>query len=285
MNILSCFDGISAAQVALRRANISYDKYFSSEIDKFALKVVNAHFPDTIQLGDIEKWKDWDLPRIDLLIGGSPCTGFSVSGKRLGFDDSRSKLFFTFAQIKNTLLERNPNLAFILENVRMKKEWRDIITQYMGVEPILINSATLSAQERKRYYWCNFPVSQPEDKGILLADIIEDGVVDRNKSYCIDANYKKGGSLAARLKYDKMEVIPKGQSERRLMVRIESNNGISYRKLTVKECEKLQTFDPEYIDCISNTQRYKVLGNSFTVDVIVHILNELKLHQPLFAQK
>lgn len=173
MIVLSLFDGMSCGQIALNRAKIKYDKYFASEIDKHAIKVTQANYPKTIQLGDVTKVKGSDLPKIDLLIGGSPCQGFSFAGKGLNFEDPRSKLFFEFVRL---LRECKPKY-FLLENVKMKKEYQDVITEYLEVEPITINSSLLSAQNRTRYYWTNIPnIEQPKDKGILLKDITEDGL-------------------------------------------------------------------------------------------------------------
>ena len=173
LNVLSLFDGMSCGQIALNRAGIPYDKYYASEIDKHAIKVTQHNYPDTIQLGSVIDIKGQDLPKIDLLIGGSPCQGFSFAGKQLNFDDPRSKLFFEFVRLKN---ECNPTY-FLLENVKMKKEYQDIISSYLGVEPIMINSNLVSAQNRVRYYWTNIPVKGlPNDRGILLKDITEDGL-------------------------------------------------------------------------------------------------------------
>lgn len=142
INVLSLFDGMSCGQIALERAGIKVKQYYASEIDKFAIQITQKNYPNTIQLGDVENWKDWQLPKIDLLIAGSPCQGFSVAGDRLNFEDPRSKLFFVFCDILRDLYQRNPQLKYMLENVKMKQIWRDTITDYVKVEPILINSAT-----------------------------------------------------------------------------------------------------------------------------------------------
>jgi DNA-cytosine methyltransferase len=271
INVLSCFDGISAGQLALQKSNIKVDNYFSSEIDKYAIKITQKNFPNTIQLGDINNWREWNLPKIDLLIGGSPCQGFSVSGYGLNFDDPRSKLFFVFNDIVKYY---NPEY-FLLENVKMKQEWQDIISEKIGVKPIVINSALLSAQSRKRLYWTNIKnIEQPEDKCILLKNIIETGEVDRDKSYCIDANYYKGGNLKSYFDDSRRQMVFEKpyQSSKRLMVK---DCIQTWRKLTPKECERLQTFPDNYTEGISNTQRYKSLGNSFTVSVISHIFSFL----------
>ena len=177
MNVLSLFDGLSCGQLALNRAGIKYDKYFASEVDKHAIKVTQHNHPNTIQLGDVTQIKGQDLPQIDLLIGGSPCQGFSFAGRQLNFDDPRSKLFFEFVRLKEEL---NPKY-FLLENVVMKQEFQDVITEYIGVKPIKINSNLVSAQTRERLYWTNIPnVDQPEDLGITLEDILEDIGPDGN---------------------------------------------------------------------------------------------------------
>jgi len=169
LNVLSLFDGMSCGQIALQKAGIKVNKYFASEIKPHAIKVTQHNFPNTIQLGSLLDVKATDLPKIDLLIGGSPCQGFSFAGKGLNFDDPGSKLFFEYVRLKNEL---NPKY-FLLENVKMKKEYQNIISGYLGVEPILqINSNIFSAQDRDRYYWTNIPVDlNIKDKGIDLKDI------------------------------------------------------------------------------------------------------------------
>ena len=170
MNVLSLFDGMSCGRLALDRLGIKVDKYYASEIDKYAIQVASANYPDTIQIGDVCDVKGEDYPNIDLILGGSPCQGFSFAGHQLAFDDPRSALFFEFVRV---LKEVNPKY-FLLENVKMKKEFLDIISDQVGVEPILINSSLLSAQNRQRYYWTNIPgVEQPEDRGLVLKDILE----------------------------------------------------------------------------------------------------------------
>lgn len=194
MIVLSLFDGISCGKVAFERAGIKIDKYYASEIDPYAIKVSKKNHPDIIHLGDVTKWREWDIPweKIDILIGGSPCQGFSTAGKGLNFEDPRSKLFFEYVDILNHIKELNPSVKFLLENVKMKKEWQDIISSYLSVEPIEINSALVSAQQRKRLYWTNIEgVSQPEDKGILLKDILESGIGWQDKAYCLTTTKRK----------------------------------------------------------------------------------------------
>ena len=170
MKILSLFDGMSCGQLAIDRIGIKNYTYYASEIDKYAIQITRKNFPNTIHVGDVSSIKAANLPKIDLLIGGSPCQGFSFAGKQLAFDDPRSKLFFEFVRL---LKELKPKY-FLLENVRMKKEYLDIITKYLGVEPVLINSSLFSAQNRQRYYWTNIPFNKNMvDKGIILKDILE----------------------------------------------------------------------------------------------------------------
>ena len=211
MNVLSLFDGISCGMVALERANIKVDKYYSSEVDKYAIAISEKNYPDIIRLGDVTKWKDWDIDwsSIDLLIGGSPCQGFSLAGKQLNFKDERSKLFFEYVEILEHIKEKNPKMLFLLENVRMKKEYRDVITRFLKVEPILINSSLVSAQDRKRLYWTNIKgVEQPQDRGILLKDIVHEYTdfkymltdsqnewLKKNGQFQLDKNYSSIASI------------------------------------------------------------------------------------------
>lgn len=180
MNVFSGFDGMSCGRIALDVAKIKVSNYYASEIDPYAQKVSNALYPDIIRLGNIENWKSWiiDWASIDLVIGGSPCQGFSFAGKQLAFDDPRSRLFFIYVDILNHIKTLNPNVKFLLENVKMKKQSLDVITSYMGIEPIFINSELVSAQNRQRYYWCNWYADQPKDLRVLLSDILENNVDD-----------------------------------------------------------------------------------------------------------
>lgn len=266
MNVLSLFDGISCGRVALDNAEIQYNNYFASEIEKNALKVSQSNYPDTIQLGDITNWRSWNLPKIDLLIGGSPCQGFSFAGKQLIFDDPRSKLFFEFVDIKNKLQPE----YFLLENVGMKQEYLDIISNFLGINPVKLNSKLVSAQNRVRYYWTNIPFEIPQDKQIYLNEIIGDydGIYVRarggnpggiqgykRKSPCITTSYWEHNFFPIK-------------------------NGTK-RKFTPEEAEVLQNLPIGYTKAISDYQRYKVIGNGWTVGIIEHIfrsgLGERKL--------
>lgn len=198
MNILSLCDGMSCGQIALRELGIRYDKYYSSEIDKHCIRQTQLNFPDTIQLGDIELWRVWDIDwaSIDLVLAGTPCTGFSSAGKGLAFDDPQSRLIFDFIDILNHVKSVNPEVRFLLENVRMKQWCMRVISEMVGLYPVFIDSSSVSAQERKRYYWSNIQtkqiglfgerhtdIPQPEDRGICLKDILEDEV---NKKYYLN---------------------------------------------------------------------------------------------------
>lgn len=275
MIILSLFDGISAGRVALEKASLPIDKYYASEIDKYCLQISQKNYPDIIQLGDIKNWRDWNIEKPDLIMGGSPCQGFSFAGKQLAFNDKRSVLFFEFINI----LKHYKPKYFLLENVPMKKEFLEIISNEIGVQPILINSALVSAQQRKRYYWTNIEnITQPNDKRICLKDVIENGFVDRDKSYCLDASYYKGTNLNIYFNKSRRQAVFNKP------IRIgdfgkKCEYQKSYRKLTPLECERLQTFPDNYTEGVSNTQRYKMLGNSWTVDVITHILKFININK------
>jgi DNA (cytosine-5)-methyltransferase 3A len=270
MNVLSLFDGMGAGRLALKRAGIMVGQYFASEVDPYAIAVTQHNFPDVIQLGKVEDFSNWYLPDIDFLIGGPPCQGLSVAGNQLNFSDSRSKLFFFYVLILNAI---KPTY-FLMENVNMKKEWANQISDLLEVEPIRINSSLVSAQLRDRLYWTNIPdIEQPRDQGIMFQDIVESGRVATEKAFCLDASYYKGGGEATR----------KRQRER--SQRSSVFTGVnSSRWMTPKECERLQTFPDNYSLVphpkfknreMSKTQRYKMLGNSFTVDVITHIIKNV----------
>ena len=430
MNVLSLFDGMSCGRIALDRLGIKVDNYYASEIDKYAMKVSEANYPDIIQVGDVTQLDTSTLPKIDLIMGGSPCQGFSVAGKGLAFDDPRSALFFEFVRCVKELKPK----YFLLENVNMKKEYLNIITEYMGVEGIKINSALVSAQNRQRWYWTNITgIEQPEQRGIVLRDILENDAeepmysniyggfgekkprehfdksvtiransgggsipnvklkdFDKNlarmttkegKAYCLTASYQAavphnslarsqrsmipvitGGALRARSvnaegknvacketkpkqmlelrKDDKSnaissvnkdsvvtETITIDKDKKQLIIKEATKKGytiiedgdcfdmsyvksktrkgrnmkyksncltatsynymrfeyseeekeVYWRKLTPVECERLQTVPDNYTNHVSNTQRYKMLGNGWTIEVITHILKKIEI--------
>ena len=360
MKVLSLFDGMSCWMIALNRAWIKVDVYYASEIDKYATQVSKKHYPNIVRLWDINNWREWDLWEIDLIIWWSPCQWFSFAWKQLAFDDPRSKLFFTMVDIINHYKPK----YFLLENVKMKKEFQDVITQYMWVQPIEINSALVSAQNRKRLYWTNIPwVKQPEDKNILLKDILETEVDEkyyltkeqiekatynrnwkifksgkRNWSLVLDRNeiwkalaltastfgvesrqwnlvrvwilgkwwqwqrvYDAVGksvalsalwwwqgaktwlyAVAQRWRYNEDGKIEQNiecswSEKANTITSVQKDSMIldqdyRIRRLTPIECERLQTVPDNYTAWVSNSQRYKMLGNWWTVDIISHIL-------------
>lgn len=344
MRVLSLFDGISGTQQALKNLGIIPEVYFASEIDKYAIQITMKNFPDTIQLGDVTKLHDFGFGEIDLMTWGSPCQDLSIAKKnRQGLNGVRSGLFYDAVKLWKRIKPR----YWLMENVAsMPKESMHEISRILGVYPLTINSSLLTAQQRKRYYWTNIKgnmldgvIPQPQDKGVLLKNILESGVVENDKSYCIDANYYKGSSLQHSIdKGTRQQVVDKNGNEKLKSNTVRSSgfgSGIedkhnwdtikiseatkkgyteakegqfvdlaylnsktrrgrvgdkaknfmtqntcgvvqdfTIRKLTPIECERLQGFPDNYTGGgISNTQRYKCLGNSFTVPVIEHILN------------
>lgn len=323
LKVLSLFDGISSGQVALERAGIPVKVYYASEIDKYAIQITMKNYPNTIQLGDVTKIDFTQfIDKIDLLIGGSPCQDLSIAGKREGLSGDRSGLFYKFVEALETI---KPKYFLLENNVGMPKEAYEEISRLMGCYPIEINSALLSAQNRRRFYWTNigdknynlfgFPtcaISQPKDKGILLKDVLESGIAPDNKSRCIQSSigrttereyFKKNqGQMVA--EPIRIGQIGKGGQGMRIYsvkgksVALSANGGgwgaktglykidlpdddYIIRKLTPLECERLQTLPDGYTQYgtegeISNTQRYKCIGNGWTVDVIAYIFGFLK---------
>ena len=274
MNVLSLFDGMSCGQIALDRLGVKYDNYFASEIDKYAIRVTQKNYPNTKQIGSVTEIKGEDLPKIDLLFGGSPCQSFSNAGNGKGFD-GKSGLFWEFVRV---LKETKPKY-FMLENVVMKKEWEQVITNALGVEPIKINSKLVSAQSRPRIYWTNIPLDVIEDKGITLNDVLEDNADVKYKisDAKIDRvlNTKRGKGFFYNKQNEKTVTLISGYYK-------QPTDGIYVdlgfkRRLTPTECEKLQTVPFNYTNCVSDSQRYKMIGNGWTVDVIAHIFKNIPL--------
>ena len=302
INVLSLFDGMSCGQIALERAGIKVDKYYASEIKEHAIKVTMNNYPKTIQLGDVTQWRKWNLPKIDILIGGSPCQNLSVAmakEHRKGLEGDKSSLFYEYY---NLLQEVKPKY-FLLENVGgMDKKDKSIITELLGVEPIQINSKLVSGQLRNRLYWTNIPsVSIPMDRGILLNDILESGWSDREKSRCLlesDSRplttplkmfhrYYSTGFTTLIFKSEKHyhDCVEhynknfKGLSAKEIdKTNIISDvyNGVRY--LNQNELEKLQTVPVNYTEAIDRNSAASLLGDGWTVDVIAHIFKGL-LHK------
>lgn len=407
MNVLSLFDGMSCGQQALNRAGFKIDKYFASEIDKHAITVTMANYPETIQLGSVVDVNGYNLPKIDLLIGGSPCQSFSFAGKRKGMTtkdeqqiltlehylqlknegfefEGQSYLFWEYMRLLTEIRTKNPNVFFLLENVLMSENWERVLSGAIGVHPIEINSALVSAQNRRRLYWTNIGlepaglfgdlesiIQQPKDKGILLKDILQDNPnakyylsekmldwvqkhhdkmkkngngflfqptegnkksstinckegshhhdnfiichsgqkrsenrpsVQKNKNaggtgplsrtdgktYCLDhtsfANYIEQSEVVGMdFRHDEGFRIHGDGKTGTLRARARNDESCGQltqvnkriRRLTPVECERLQTVSDNYTNHVSDTQRYRMLGNGWTVDVIAHIFNYL----------
>lgn len=314
MNVLSLFDGISCGMIALDKLGINVNNYFASEIDENAIKISKANYPNIKHIGDVTKiTKDniKNMPKIDLILGGSPCQGFSNNGKGLNFNDPRSKLFFDFVNILNWVREvNNKNVKFLLENVKMKKEWEDIITQYVKVKPIEINSKLLTAQNRPRLYWSNIDnIDIPKDAGIELINILDKNVKfdsinheglkicksisenSRNLIYRIDnevrikqatkqgyivANEGDGINLSFPCSLSRRGRVIKGKSnclDTSCNICVYIDNSI--RRFTINELEKLQGLPIGYTNHVSDRNRIKAIGNGWTIDVIEHILRNL----------
>lgn len=385
MRVVSLFDGMGCGIYALKKVGKNPTIYFASEIDKWAIQIAKKNHPQVVHLGCVKQVRKlaetgffgW----VDLIIAGSPCQGFSFAGDQLAFDDPRSVLFFEFLQIYWILRRTNPNIKFMLENVKMKKQHLDVISNFLGVKPVLINSALVSAQNRNRYYWCNWTIEQPADRNIFLKDIIEnepklalsegemnymnretkDGRnhwdyahhsdTDKPKSSAVVANFSrgvpynvlidrenvKGGAVRGRYKDDGsteqgLEIrqdnkancittcakdsvasfaplrvseatrkgfaeippncgvdltFPESKTRRGRKMQHKSNcltaatynygwyNGVFYRKLTPVECERLQTLPDGYTEGVSNSQRYKMLGNGWNAETVAHIFGSM----------
>ncbi|MDE5771812.1 MAG: DNA cytosine methyltransferase [Ruminococcus sp.] len=307
MKVLSLFDGISCGRLALERAGLSVEKYDAFETDKYAVSISKNNFPDIIQHGDVFNGDFTQFKGYDLLIGGSPCTYWSLAkkGREINPDGEGFRLFMQYVRA----LEESYCKYFLYENNQsIHKNIKDAISEKLGIKPIMINSALVSAQQRKRCYWTNIPnVTQPDDKNIMLKNILESGISWQDKSYCMTASYD-GAVIKNTLerKQRTMIAVPirigeygnGGQGQRIYSVHgksvtLSANGGgqgaktglykidlpdgdYIIRKLTPVEAERLQTLPDNYTAGISNTQRYKCIGNGWTVDVIAHILEGLK---------
>ncbi|AUR96467.1 C-5 cytosine-specific DNA methylase [Vibrio phage 1.225.O._10N.261.48.B7] len=302
---MSLFDGKSSAYTACEMAGINLTKFYSSEIDKYAIQVSDAIHPNQIRLGDVTKWREWgvDWASIDIIFAGSPCQGLSIAGKQLALDDPRSMLFYVFADILNFVKSVNKDVLFMLENVELKgkaKESEQIISDYVEEESFLINSALVSAQNRKRNYWSNIPIDMPEDRGILLSSILEDlpdcpvGIAVRDKSKCLRVG-GRNSPFGDKHEWDSpfQRVTKKGKVKpgisKAACLTGGGNSGGNHsdmdiihspfatRRYSARECFRLQTVPEHYIDKIldcgvSNSQLYKIAGNGWNDETIAHIL-------------
>ena len=273
MNVLSLFDGISCGQLALRDSNIEYENYFASELDKYAIQVTKNNFPKTQHIGDVLKIDVKELPKIDLLIGGSPCQSFSRAGDGSGFE-GESKLFWEYVRILNDIKKENPNVLFLLENVVMKEEWKSIITEAMGVNPIQISSSKFVPQSRQRLYWTNIPnVKQPEQIEYDIRDFYEG---EGFPSSCgVNRFFKKREIFNTLTATYYKGIRGSGRPAISLRESFLDEDREAHRMLTPNEVEKLQGLPKDYTQGISKTQRYKMIGNGWTIDVISHIFKNL----------
>lgn len=287
MNVVSLFNGMNTGRQALENVGIKVDKYYSSEIKPYAIELTQHHFPDTIQVGDVTKWKEWDIDwkSIDLVLSGSPCQDLSAAGKRAGINGKKSSLFFTFVDILKHIKSLNPKVLFLQENVGSASKLDvGIMSRALCVYPVRINSSLVTAQLRDRYYWSNIRtkedgmfgdivtyIPQPKDKGILLKDIITSGEVNRNKSLCIIERY--------------IGAVPKSQEaiQKFLINRVEfgsytvvlDNN--LYRPFNKIEMCRLQGFPDDYCDILSTAKAGSLLGDGWTLPIIEHIFKFIKL--------
>jgi len=278
MNILSLFDGISCGQIALNRANIPYDNYYASEIKPHAIKCTLDNYPNTIQLGDILNLKGSDLPKIDLLIGGSPCKGISrLNQNQEGLEHSESRLFWEYIR----LLDEVEPKYYLLENTHGNKEATNTITETLGIKPISINSKLVSAQNRPRYYWTNIPdIKQPQDKGITTNDIFDYSGVLADECRVKWLN-SESGKKSVKNGYTKVNPYPKSGCLTALGHKKWNENYLYrdgvYRYLSQTEIEKLQTLPVGYTKILSYDEAYDCIGDGWTVDVIAHILKNIEL--------
>ena len=290
-NVVSFGDGISGGQIALEKAGVKVGQYYAIEIDPKAIAVTQNNYPNTIQLGDAKKVDGKKLKNIDILIGGPPCQDFSIAGNRKNFDGENGKLTYEYVRL---LKELNPTY-FFMENVPMKKEVQDEISELLGVQPIKANSALVSAQNRERLYWTNIPnVSLPEDKGIMFADVLETKGTDCNVNEYYFKGEKRNFDNRANRKYQTNlvgNIYPSKSQAGRIFSTCNSKSpSVSYnacdaqrilekgkiRKLTPKEYERLQTLPDNYTAGHSDCARYKMIGNGWTVDMVSHFFKNIK---------
>lgn len=280
ITVLSLFNGMSGGMLALNEAGIPVKTYYSSEIDKYAIAESQANFPSIIQLGDVTKWREWDVDwsKIDLLIGGSPCQGLSTAGRQLGLQDPRSMLFYTMMDIFEHIKKLNPDVKYLFENVKMKQESLDIFNNYIGSTPIMVNSQHYTAHYRQRYYWYSTDklfVPPALSTAPVLQSILESDYTDRTKSYCIDANYWKGGDPNQYFNKSRRQMVFFDPSIDKNYLLEKGVNKVDYRKLSVVECCRLQGAPDDFFKVSSNTQAYKMLGNGWTIPVIAHLLRDI----------
>jgi DNA (cytosine-5)-methyltransferase 1 len=286
MNVLSLFNGMNTGRQALENVGIKVEKYYSSEIKPYAIELTQYHFPDTIQVGDVTKWKEWDIDwkNIDLVLSGSPCQDLSAAGKRAGINGSRSSLFFTFVEILEHIKSLNPNVLFLQENVGSASKLDvGIMSRALGVYPVRINSSLVTAQLRDRYYWSNIRTIQdgmfgdiitdiphPKDKNILLKDIITSGEVKRKKANCLTEGLieKNGRHKIKDFNNWQNFLFKRPQS---MLILIKEENSVRLPN-KIEMC-RLQGFPDNYCDILDDRKAGSLLGDGWTLPVIEHIFS------------
>ena len=276
MNVVSLFNGMNTGRQALENVGIKVNKYYSSEIKPYAIELTQHHFPDTIQVGDVTKWKEWDIDwkSIDLILSGSPCQDLSAAGKRAGIHGSRSSLFFVFVEILDHIKTLNPKVLFLQENVGSANKFDvGVMSRALGVYPCRINSSLVTAQLRDRYYWSNIrtaetmfdlvtDIPQPKDLGIMLKDIITNGNVDTYKHTCL--NTGSGNTEKASQRY------LQHRNETTGMLTLIHENEIVRTVNKIEMC-RLQGFPDNYCDILTTAKAGSLLGDGWTLPIIEHI--------------
>jgi site-specific DNA-cytosine methylase len=288
MNVVSLFNGMGTLRQALENLNIKVDKYYSSELKPDAIKLQQHHFPDVIQVGDINNWREWDIDwkSIDFIGSGSPCQDLTIAGRRAGLDGSRSSLFFTFVEILEHVKKLNPSVLFLQENVgSATRKDIGIMSRALGVYPVRMNSKLVTAQLRDRYYWTNIrtkqfgmfgdiitDIPQPKDKGIQLNDIITSGKTDKNKHTCL--NTESGSSHSQKALLNRNETT--GMIT---LIYHENKDDDTVRTVNKIEMCRLQGFPDDYCDILTTYHAGNLLGDGWTLPIIEHILSFINKNQ------
>jgi site-specific DNA-cytosine methylase len=283
MNVVSLFNGMNTGRQALENVGIKVNKYYSSEIKPYAIELTQYHFPDTIQVGDVTKWREWDIDwkSIDLVLSGSPCQDLSAAGKRAGINGSKSSLFFVFVEILEHIKSLNPKVLFLQENVGSAAKLDvGIMSRALGVYPCRINSSLVTAQLRDRYYWSNIrtrqdgmfgdiitDIPQPKDKGIMFKDIITSGYVDTDKHTCLNTGSGTTENASQRYLTHRNETTG--------MITLIKENDI-FRTCNKIEMCRLQGFPDDYCDILSTSKAGSLLGDGWTLPIIEHIFKFIK---------
>ena len=283
MNVVSLFNGMNTGRQALENVGIKVDKYYSSEIKPYAIELTQHHFPDTIQVGDVTKWREWDIDwrSIDLILSGSPCQDLSAMGKSIGINGKKSSLFFVFIEIFNHIKALNPKVLFLQENVGSASKLDvGIMSRALGVYPVRINSSLVTAQLRDRLYWSNIrtketmfdvvtDIPQPKDKGIMFKDIITSGIVDRKKSRCLLAGLYNSFCYKNEQSKEAQDYLLK-RKEWGFPIIYEDNYIRTVNKI---EMCRLQGFKDNYCDIVSKRKAGSLLGDGWTLPIIEHIFS------------